>query len=419
MISDPLADIARLVTDNQADSAFHAPNKRAQESEDIAVTIHVSPLGNLANRMIQAMSAMALAARLHDMTGIVPKLSNIFLPSFGLNLPLLPPDSDQNSAVLIVDAPIIDAVLCASAILNDNLRRIDIRSYAQQMVNFPSLDQARKLFPDPCPDSTSTGDDEILCNIRQGDILDARHPDYVLIPVAFYQGLIRATGKKPVFIGQLDDTPYLAMLRAAFPDAAFWPSQGADADFSRLLKARHIVPSISSFGWLGAWLSRAETVHLPVLGLLNPRQSVPTDLLPRDDTRYRFYQFPFHYAVTQNLLAKSHAAISGMWRQANLDALTGPRPPADPDALLTAFDEAEYLSLHPDVARAVHENSCLSGHHHFVHHGGQEGLTPFMLDCAFYCTEYPIAAQELTEGLYRDPWHHYVKAGRARGYLRG
>jgi len=64
------------------------------------------------------------------------------------------------------------------------------------------------------------------------------------------------------------------------------------ADFERLRSARHVVTSVSSFAWLATWLSDAQTIHVPVLGLLNPAQRPDVDLLPLDDPRYRFYRFP-------------------------------------------------------------------------------------------------------------------------------
>jgi hypothetical protein len=42
---------------------------------------------------------------------------------------------------------------------------------------------------------------------------------------------------------------------------------------------------------------------------------------------------------------------------------------------------------------------------------------PFPLDKVFYTRTYPLAAVEIGQGDFVDPWHHYVAAGRFRGYL--
>ena len=77
----------------------------------------------------------------------------------------------------------------------------------------------------------------------------------MLIPPDFYEALLAETGLAPVFMGQIEDTPYLRTLRTRFPKARFLPSLGAAMDFARIRAARFIVPSISTFSWLAAWLS--------------------------------------------------------------------------------------------------------------------------------------------------------------------
>jgi hypothetical protein len=51
--------------------------------------------------------------------------------------------------------------------------------------------------------------------------------------------------------------------------------------------------------------------------------------------------------------------------------------------------------------------------------GFDEGRTGFALDRAWYCRTYPIAAVEIAQGEYWDADHHYLEAGRDRGYRRG
>lgn len=370
-------------------------------------------MGGLANRLIQYLAAQQLAQRLRQAGEADPVISNVVIPEFGIHHPYC---VHHDTATQCLGEPVLAVTPPPPAGPGADWV-IDIRSYAQQMVNLPAPAAASRLIPDTGT-LPSTGDDILLCSIRQAEILDARHPDYVLIPPHFYADLAAGSGKRLVFMGQLDDTPYLASLRAACPQAAFWPSAGAIEDFSRLRRARHVVPSISSFAWLATWLGEARSIHLPVLGLFNPRQSPASFLLPQDDARYHFWRFPFHYAVPVAQCAAAHAALQRCWRPIPGAALSPIRPDADRAALLSCFDEAEYLALHRDVAHSVRAGGFPSGLHHFLHHGFHEGRTPFSLDPAFYCTSYPLAALELTLGEYRDPWHHYALAGRARGYLR-
>ncbi len=374
--------------------------------------IQVSPMGNVGNRMIQYLAARALASRVPN-----SRVVQIHLPEWGIQIPPVPEGQDR---IEVVTAPAIELDRLAAALRAGTLDRVDVRTYAQRLGNFLPHAAYRDLFAGPALQGTGAG--ELLCNIRQGDILDARHPDYVLLPIDFYADLAAQTGLAPVFMGQLDESPYLGALRARFPAARFLPSQGAVADFSFIRASRHVVPAISTFSWLAAWLSEAETIHLPVLGLFNPAQARSTDLVPLDDPRYRFIAFPHHYAVPVARFAQAHAAIGRLWRGMRPDALRAllsrTPPPRDEAATLAAYDEAGYLRLYPDVAEAVAGGHMPNGRHHFAHFGMAEGRLPFLMDAASYCMAYPIAAIELAQGEAWDPVDHWVRFGRERGYRR-
>ncbi len=377
-----------------------------------APLIQVSPMGNLGNRMIQYMAALSLAARVPG-----ARLVQVHLPEWGIQIPPCATDVPRS---LVVEDPALPLDRLADALQQGALDRVDIRTYAQRMANFLPPGDYRGTFRTPSVSGAGSG--ELLCNIRQGDILDAHHPDYVLIPLDFYASLMEDTGLSPVFLGQLDDTPYMAALRQRFRTARYVPSQGAVADFAYIRASCHIVPAISTFSWLAAWLSEAETVHLPVLGLFNPAQSPSTDLLPFDDPRYRFTQFPHHYAVPVAGFAAAHGAIDRLWRSmkpAELRALmTRVPPPRDRADTLAAFDEAFYLRRYADIASTVASGDMPDGRHHFEHYGFNEGRVAFGIDAAWYCTTYPIAAIELGERYTADPADHWVRYGKARGYKR-
>ena len=369
-------------------------------------------MGNVGNRMIQYMAALSLAARVPG-----AQLVQIHLPEWGIQIP---PHTGEVARNLVLENPALPLDRLADALRSGALDRVDIRTYAQRVANFLPPDAYRGVFR--TPSLRGAGPGELLFNIRQGDILDAHHPDYVLIPLDFYASLVDSTGLSPVFIGQLDDSPYMAALRKRFRTARYVPSQGAVADFAYIRASHHIVPAISTFSWLAAWLSEAETVHLPVLGLFNPAQSPSTDLLPLEDARYRFTLFPHHYAVPVAGFAAAHVAIRALWRSmppAELRALLSrPTPPRDRPGTLAAFAEAFYLRHYPDIAHAVAAGHMPTGRHHFEQYGFDEGRLAFDMDNAWYCTAYPIAAVEISERYAADPAQHWVRFGRARGYRR-
>lgn len=379
-----------------------------------APVIHVSPMGNVGNRAIQFMAAMALGARAGNV-----RYSAVGLPMFGVEHP---PIEGVFPATEVVTSDAVPLARLGAALADGSVQRVDIRTYAQRMENFLPVEAYRPVLHPSGPDWVGTGPDELLCNIRQGDILDARHPDYVLIPPDFYASLVAETSLTPVFIGQLEDSPYMASLRARFPRARFLPSRGPAADFGRLLRARNIVPAISTFSWLAAWLGDAGRIFMPVLGLFNPAQNRAVDLLPLEDARFRFYHFPVHYAVTADALAESHARLRDMWRYlpaAHLRTLLERRPPArEIGAYLAAFDEPYYRATYPDIAEAIAAGALPSGRYHFEQCGFAEGRAAFALDRAWYCRTYPAAAWEIAQGDFCDPEHHWLEMGRLRGYRR-
>lgn len=85
-------------------------------------------------------------------------------------------------------------------------------------------------------------------------------------------------------------------------------------------------------------------------------------------------------------------------------------------AMLDSFDEAFYLTSNADVADNVRGGWFVSGREHYVRHGFAEGRQAFGLDPGWYAAEYKLAALEVAHGNYRDFAHHYVAAGKARGY---
>lgn len=181
-----------------------------------------------------------------------------------------------------------------------------IDCYAQRLEYFEDRrDQFAQLF-NPSTQGHRTTADELVINVRAGEILTGLHPDYMPLPVSFYRRLVRETGLAPAFVGQVDDDAYGAAIRAAFPDARYIASKHWIEDFQTVRNATNIVIGVSSFSWLAAWLSTtARTIHLPVAGFLNPNQRPDIDLLPKDDDRYVFHPFdPEKFAATPEQMAR-------------------------------------------------------------------------------------------------------------------
>lgn len=175
---------------------------------------------------------------------------------------------------------------------SDNIE-ICTRSLALRMEYFGRhLELARRIFAADVLRSPGFGDDHIVFSIRCGDIYRGAHPNYTLLPISFYQYLVRKTGLKPAFVGQIEDNDYCHALREVFPAAPFCHGSPME-DFLMLRTSSCIVLSISTFSWLAAWLSEsARLIICPILGMFNPLDRPDIDLLPVDDARYRFYRFP-------------------------------------------------------------------------------------------------------------------------------
>jgi len=236
--------------------------------------------GRMANRMFQLM----LAHEIRNRAG-VGQILGCHLPRSGLVSPL-PEVAPEPYAVLVNHA--FDLDHAAYLLRTGVLRAIVIQGWGMRLAYYRSPEPYRALFQ-----TTARGhalrDDELLIHVRAGDILDLHHPYYFPMPFSYYEEVIAASGLSPVFIGQLDDNPYSDALRRRFAGAKFLARRSQIEDFTTIRQARHLVLSVSSFSWLAAWLSEsAESVHMPIYGLFEPRNG-QTFLLPVDDSRWRFY----------------------------------------------------------------------------------------------------------------------------------
>jgi len=246
--------------------------------------------GRLANRMFQYMFARELCHRLGRELNIVGDS----LPEWGIELAEpVPPPKGSVPAPQVVRGLNFNVDALATALRQGVIGPVILQGWPMRLEYYRGPENYAGLFTTDEPPSYEASDDEVLFHVRSGDIIDGHHPLYFPLPPTFYSKVVEQTGLRPVFIGELDDNPYVAMLRRNFPQAKFLPPAGVVADFQSLRHARHVAVSISSFSWLATWLStRAETIHFPVGGLLYPFQSGP-NLLPVDDMRYRFYAMTY------------------------------------------------------------------------------------------------------------------------------
>ena len=181
----------------------------------------------------------------------------------------------------------------------------------------------RTLLPLSGQAVETAGAGEILLNVRADEILRARHRDYGPIPLGFYTGVLKNTGLRPVFMGQLGNDAYSGLLRERFADARFLPSQGVLGDFEAMRQARHLALSVSTFSWAAGWLSEAESVHMPLLGFYNPAQRPDISLIPQGDRRFSYYGFGVRHWVaseTQQAELQDMTPVAALEAQA-VDAL--------------------------------------------------------------------------------------------------
>jgi SAM-dependent methyltransferase len=301
-------------------------------------TFHTRAIGNLANRMIQHMVALAVQDQAPDCL-----LTGTELPEW--NIPSIPDDGTW-ADVAIVDEQFIDIAKTADILNSHTVYKITHRGYGQRMENFLPRERYRNVFVSEETDITGYDHRHLVINVRTGDIVDGSISIYVLTPLNFYRDLIARTGLIPVFMGQLEPNAYTDALRAAFPDAIYVPSQGAIRDFECIRRSKNIAISVSTFSWLAAWLSDADQIFMQVNGLLNPLQVSQVNLIPLGDPRYRLYLFPINTASPD--FQSAHRAIDGQWREVSspdLAAALGLPVPDPASAAPTPPEPARHAAI--------------------------------------------------------------------------
>lgn len=381
------------------------------ESAPIETTFEIVTKGNLANRMIQYMVALTLKSKVTDC-----RITNVHLPEWKIDI------SSAEARGRIFNErqeQHIDIDKISKDIQSGLINRVNYFGFGQRMENFLDVDFYRSIFVAQSAPIRNFGSDVIVINVRAGDILEAIHPFYTIIPVQFYVDVVKFTGLTPVFMGQTDPNPYTDNLRRHFPHAEFLPSGGAMADFEIIRNAKNIIISVSTFSWLAAWLSNADQIHVPVNGLLNPMQESRVDLLPLNDTRYRFYLFPINRAVPSDKIFATHAAMNGQWRLVSPSMIRTmrseqPRFKRQLRDYIDLFDANYYLKIWPEFKKLVESGGFSSALDHYIRVGFAANLEAFPLDREWYAREYPIAALEVSQGDFIDLEHQFAAVGNLR-----
>lgn len=377
--------------------------------------IEIVPMGNLANRIIQYLVALEIQERVPSAI-----LSNVRLPELDIVAPLLEVNVPAQESLTIYDDEYIDVETIVVLVRQRAIRHLRIFNYCQRIGNFLSLDRTRELvsaLSSKAGDVTTFDDSHIVINIRAAEVLDGiLH--YPLLPIGFYADLVRRSGKKPVFMGQLDGSDYCTALRAEFPKAIVLPSAGYANDFETMRRAGHLVLSVSTFTWLAGWTSHASTIDLPMAGLFNRLWREDTDLLPLDDERYRFWSFPLYFGMPSPEFLLFQGRLQDRWRQEDprkIKAMEANRPILEENIV----DEASITD--PYVAGIFYQydykpKKYLGQYNALFRRPAPEERRVSDFDSYFYCHEYQDAAADISLGWYRDALHHYLSAGRRMGY---
>jgi hypothetical protein len=250
-----------------------------------ALPIVIAPRGRLGNLMFQHMLAVELQRRL----GSRATVYGPGMPEWGWAATAAPPVA---SSPLVIGGHLFDLDEVAHCLRSGLCDAIVIKGWGMRVEYYADVAAYRALFPSQLR-GYPIGEDEVLINIRAEDIESGAYPGYFPLPFDFYEAVIHAENKRPVFIGQLQPGPYVQALQARFPAARYLPLRTPLDDFQTMRNAGCVVPSISSFAWLATWLSEsARTIHLPVAGLFDPRRG-RQNLLPVGDARYRFWSVEF------------------------------------------------------------------------------------------------------------------------------
>lgn len=345
------------------------------------VIFSIASWGNLGNRILEFFAAAAIASKINSKV-----LINVNLPEWNYVYDKNLHESMKNykdEVLYLSDSDVVDVNSIAMKINATGKKYVIFEGYFQRINLYCKPEYYRNLFPIDSSYQSEFADDEIVLNIRAGEILNGVSW-YPLVPPIFYKNLVDDTNMKPVLLGQLDRNRYVDEIVDLLPSARLLPSQGAASDFNRLRQAKNICVAVSTFSWTSAWLSNADQIHVPLLGFLHPHCFKPgmhglggIDLAPTHDPRYHFHLMPLIHGEAMDFYL-NHVSnlnpISKKISHAYVDQLKRQQPILNRQILELPIDEEWYIK------------------------------------------QYPTAAWEISEGWYHDASHHYAEVGVLRNY---
>lgn len=247
--------------------------------------IAIRPVGRMTNQMMQVLVAERYAQKFPDTA-----ISGVTLAEW--SYPEQPLPSGHHSWPKI-DIQRFDVDYLDHLIASGRLTRLKIRTPCCNIKAFPDIKTAQAVFKAPQQDFYKTGPKDLVIHLRLGDILvPGRHRDYPPLPISYYHEILEQNDLRPVFVGQFGDDAYSMAMRKAFPKAKIIDNGSVLHDFQTLRHAQNIAIGVSTYSWMAAWLGRANRIFYPLRGLFNPLQAPSVDMVPLNDPRYTFYQFP-------------------------------------------------------------------------------------------------------------------------------
>jgi hypothetical protein len=240
----------------------------------------------MGNQMIQYMYCRHLQMLVQN-----SEIGGFSLPEFGL----LSADFELEGRVLHIRDGHRHSMSNIAYQLNQGIYdSLLFEGFVARLEYYPNRDLCSSFFRSELKvDRALQGPNHITINVRGNEILRAMHADYYPVEISFFEHVASTTGLEPVIMGQLGDDAYSVEIRRRFAGCKFLPSQSPIQDFEFVRNSTNVALGVSTFSWLATWLSATtENIHLPIKGLLNPRQRPDVDLLPTNDERYHFYEFP-------------------------------------------------------------------------------------------------------------------------------
>lgn len=257
--------------------------------------IIIRPYGHTGNNMLEHMLALYLRSCVPSMKIYCD--NEAFLNIFGLKFEREPEKSrcDDKCTEVIIDRSGFNLDTCVRIIKNTPNIKIIVSYCLFDHGHYAGLvDSFRHIYGNKC-DISGFDETYLVMSIRLGDILNAKtiHPNYPVVPFSFYRFLLRKTGLKPVFLGQISDDKISLQLRRAFPNAIFISGRSVIQDFECLRRSKNLSIAVSTFSFLAGYLSDKNTtiVHVPLYGGFNRKDRLDSNFMVKDK-RYHYYEFP-------------------------------------------------------------------------------------------------------------------------------